>query len=219
MSVGMMPSSAEALVVVTSMSRSPCRTLIATGTVWLALDDEERQRDEELVPRPDEEEDEQHRQRRPADREDDPPQDLPARRRRRCDAASRISFGNVPYTAREQVGAERRLDHREDDDHRPHVVVEADLLEHVVQRVEQRLLRQQVGEQEQQHDPRAALARARCRSRRRSASRCSTASTATTPEMKIEFHSFSGKLTRFQKFDDAVEVERRRAARAGRRVA
>ena len=34
----MMPSSAEALVVVTSMRRSPCRTLIATGTVWLALD-------------------------------------------------------------------------------------------------------------------------------------------------------------------------------------
>ena len=34
----MMPSSAEALVVVTSISRSPCRTLIATGTVWLALE-------------------------------------------------------------------------------------------------------------------------------------------------------------------------------------
>src|SRR5690606_5383961 len=38
MSVGMMPSRADALVVVTSMSRSPCSTLIATGTVWLALD-------------------------------------------------------------------------------------------------------------------------------------------------------------------------------------
>src|SRR5690606_17928190 len=33
MSVGMMPSRAEALVVVTSISRSPCSTLIATGTV------------------------------------------------------------------------------------------------------------------------------------------------------------------------------------------
>ncbi len=33
MSVGMMPRSAEALVVVTSIRRSPCSTLIATGTV------------------------------------------------------------------------------------------------------------------------------------------------------------------------------------------
>ena len=32
-----------------------------------------------------------------------------------------------------------------------------------------------------------------------------TASTAVTPEMKIEFHSFSGKLTRFQKFTMPVK--------------
>src|SRR5690606_21225315 len=38
MSVGMMPRSADALVVVTSMSRSPCSTLMATGTVWFAFD-------------------------------------------------------------------------------------------------------------------------------------------------------------------------------------
>src|SRR5690606_1138207 len=38
MSVGMIPSSADALVVVTSMSRSPCSTLIATGTVWFAFE-------------------------------------------------------------------------------------------------------------------------------------------------------------------------------------
>jgi hypothetical protein len=37
MRVGMTPSSADALVVVTSMRRSPWSTLIATGTVWLAL--------------------------------------------------------------------------------------------------------------------------------------------------------------------------------------
>src|SRR5450759_229812 len=35
--VGRRPRSAEALVVVTSISRSPCRTLMATGTVWLSL--------------------------------------------------------------------------------------------------------------------------------------------------------------------------------------
>src|SRR5450631_1943394 len=37
MSVGSRPSSADALVVVTSINRSPWRTLIATGTVWLSL--------------------------------------------------------------------------------------------------------------------------------------------------------------------------------------
>src|SRR4051812_31368885 len=36
-SVGITPSSADALVVVTSISRSPCSTLTATGTVWFSL--------------------------------------------------------------------------------------------------------------------------------------------------------------------------------------
>ncbi len=37
MRVGMSPSRAEALVVVTSMSLSPCSVAMATGTVWLSL--------------------------------------------------------------------------------------------------------------------------------------------------------------------------------------
>ena len=78
--VGMRPSSADALVVVTSISRSPCSTVIATGTVWVVVRHQEGERDQELVPRPDEEEDEQHRQRRPRDRVDHAPEDLPAAR-------------------------------------------------------------------------------------------------------------------------------------------
>ena len=34
----MRPSSADALVVVTSISRSPCSTVSATGTVWLSFE-------------------------------------------------------------------------------------------------------------------------------------------------------------------------------------
>src|SRR5690625_5511315 len=36
--VGISPRRADALVVVTSIRRSPCRTVIATGTVWVAFE-------------------------------------------------------------------------------------------------------------------------------------------------------------------------------------
>src|SRR5262249_35195476 len=53
----------------------------------------------------------------------------------------------------QQVCPERALNHRENDDNRYDVVVELDLLRQVVERVDQYLLRQQVGDQEEDQEP------------------------------------------------------------------
>ncbi len=52
----MMPSSAEALVVVASISRSPCSTPMRDRHGLVVVGDEQDQGQEELVPGPDEEE-------------------------------------------------------------------------------------------------------------------------------------------------------------------
>ena len=49
------------------------------------------------------------------------------------------------------------MDDGEDDDDREFGVVQTDLLEHGVQRVEQRFLRHHVGEHDAEHDPGVAL--------------------------------------------------------------
>ncbi len=120
MSVGMMPSSAEALVGGDVHQAVALEHADGDWNRLIRIRGEERQRDEELVPRPDEEEDQQDRERGTADREDHSPQDLPAARTVERRGLQHL-LGERAVDGREQVGAERRLDDGEDDDDRPHV--------------------------------------------------------------------------------------------------
>ena len=82
-------------------------------------------------------------------------------------------------------------------------VVQTDLLEHGVQRVEQRFLRHHVGEHDAEHDPGVALDLAGMPSAKELSTDSTTAATATTREMMKLFQNFSGKLVVVQKGDDA----------------
>ena len=138
-----------------SMSRCPCSTPRATGTVWLSLEIRKISgRKNSFQVQMKKKTSSTARVGRligTTTRHSTCQRPAPSIR-----AASRTSRGKTEHRG-EQVGAEGRLDDHEDEHDREPGVVEADLLGEVVQRVDQRLVRKGVGQQEDDQQPHPAL--------------------------------------------------------------
>ena len=98
---------------------------------------------------------------------------------------------------------------------REQVVVQAELLGDVVQRVDQRFLRKQVGDQEEDQEPDPAFDPADAQRVRVENAQQHAEDGDAKLEMKL-FQSFAAEVDPVPEVDDALQVEVRAAARAGR---